>query len=76
MTNSASVLTILVAVWTLGCQTGARDRRRDTAATPDSLPSMISSSAVAPMCTDSVETAALACSMGAATRHGDTLAVS
>lgn len=75
MTNRGPVLAILVAMGTLGCQNAARDRRHDTAATPDSLPSMMSSSAVAPVCTDSVETAALACSMGAATRHGDTLVI-
>src|SRR2546423_522301 len=43
--------------------------------TPEPLPSMLSSSAVAPFCSDTTEMIALKCGEGAVARHGDTLVI-
>ena len=74
--RGAPMLAIAVTTLALACGDMRRDARHTTPdVTPESLPSMLSSSAVAPFCSDTGETMALKCGEGAVTRHGDTLVV-
>lgn len=72
----APILAIVVTTLTLACGDVRRESRRTTpVAAPEPLPSMLSSSAVAPFCSDTSETTAIRCGEGAVNRHGDTLVI-
>lgn len=74
--HAAVISAILLAMLPRGCGDMRRESRRDAApATPEPLPSMLSSSAVAPFCSDTSETVAFKCGEGAVTRRGDTLVI-
>ncbi|HEY2066554.1 MAG TPA: hypothetical protein VGG84_11390 [Gemmatimonadaceae bacterium] len=70
------MLTIVVATLAIACSDMRRESQHTIPpVTAESLPSMLSSSAVAPFCSDTGETAAMRCGEGAVMRHGDTLVI-
>ena len=77
MTQRGAIpVAILLATLTTMCSDMRRESRRTSApVTPEPLPSMLSSSAVAPFCSDTSETTAFKCGDGAVVRHGDTLVI-
>jgi hypothetical protein len=76
--HGTPMLAIVMATLTLDLACSdvrSESRHTNPPVAADSLPSMLSSSAVAPFCSDTGETAAFKCGEGAVARHGDTLVI-
>lgn len=73
--HAAMISAILLATLPRGCSDLRRGSRTAAPAAAEPLPSMLSSSAVAPFCSDTSETVAVKCGEGAVTRRGDTLVI-